>query len=134
MATNQTLHLPKVLVVEDDKLLSHLAIPLFKEAGYAATVLLDGEKALTLWEKHPDFVAAFVDLGLPGINGFSLVSQMKALQPHIPVIVLTARMEFKAQKSSLCKQYDIEDLLIKPLMPPKIIQVLNKHVKKTSLS
>lgn len=130
MAKNEAQHAPSVLVVEDDKLLAHLAVPLFKEGGYSATVCSCGKEALALWQKDaPNFIAAFVDLGLPGMHGFSLVTQMKALHPHIPVIVLTARMEFKDEKEALCEQYGMDDLLIKPLLPADIPHVLGKYTK-----
>ena len=79
-----------ILIIEDDKFLRELIVQkLFKE-GYAVSEAVDGEEGIKkIREEKPDLV--LLDLILPGIDGFEVLSQMKneSGSPVIPVIILS---------------------------------------------
>jgi DNA-binding response OmpR family regulator len=82
----------RVLVVEDE---AHLAQGLrfnLEAEGYRAEVVGDGEAATDrLIEKKDSFDAVVLDIMLPGKDGFSVVSELRAARNYIPVLMLTAR-------------------------------------------
>ncbi|HKI25398.1 MAG TPA: response regulator transcription factor [Candidatus Sulfotelmatobacter sp.] len=82
----------RVLVVEDE---AHLAQGLrfnLEAEGYAAEVVGDGEAATDrLLEKKETFDLVVLDIMLPGKDGFSVVSELRAARNYIPVLMLTAR-------------------------------------------
>jgi len=82
----------RVLVVEDEE---HLAQGLrfnLEAEGYAAEVVGDGEAATDrLLEKQESFDAVVLDIMLPGKDGFSVVSELRAARNYVPVLMLTAR-------------------------------------------
>ncbi len=82
----------RVLVVEDE---AHLAQGLrfnLEAEGYAAEVVGDGESATEkLLEKKENFDAIVLDIMLPGKDGFSVVSELRAAKNYVPVLMLTAR-------------------------------------------
>jgi DNA-binding response OmpR family regulator len=82
----------RVLVVEDE---AHLAQGLrfnLEAEGYAAEVVGDGEAATDrLLEKKETFDAVVLDIMLPGKDGFSVVSELRAARNYVPVLMLTAR-------------------------------------------
>lgn len=82
----------RVLVVEDE---AHLAQGLrfnLEAEGYAAEVVGDGEAAThRLLEKKENFDAVVLDIMLPGKDGFSVVSELRAARNYVPVLMLTAR-------------------------------------------
>jgi DNA-binding response OmpR family regulator len=82
----------RVLVVEDE---AHLAQGLrfnLEAEGYAAEVVGDGEAATErLLEKKEGFDAVVLDIMLPGKDGFSVVSELRAARNYVPVLMLTAR-------------------------------------------
>jgi len=82
----------RVLVVEDE---AHLAQGLrfnLEAEGYAAEVVGDGEAATArLLEKKENFDAVVLDIMLPGKDGFSVVSELRAARNYVPVLMLTAR-------------------------------------------
>ncbi len=82
----------RVLVVEDEE---HLAQGLrfnLEAEGYAAEVVGDGEAATDrLLEKRENFDAVVLDIMLPGKDGFSVVSELRAARNYVPVLMLTAR-------------------------------------------
>jgi two-component system alkaline phosphatase synthesis response regulator PhoP len=82
----------RVLVVEDE---AHLAEGLrfnLRAEGYAAELASDGESALKrLLESGERFDAVVLDVMLPGIDGFEVVSSLRKAKNFIPVLILTAR-------------------------------------------
>jgi DNA-binding response OmpR family regulator len=84
--------LSRVLVVEDE---AHLAQGLcfnLQAEGYSAEVVGDGETATDrLLDKKENFDAIVLDIMLPGKDGFSVVSELRAARNYVPVLMLTAR-------------------------------------------
>jgi len=82
----------RVLVVEDEE---HLAQGLrfnLQAEGYSAEVVGDGESATArLIEQKENFDAIVLDIMLPGKDGFSVVSELRAAKNYVPVLMLTAR-------------------------------------------
>lgn len=82
----------RVLVVEDE---AHLAQGLrfnLEEEGYQAEVVGDGEAATDkLLTQKESFDAVVLDIMLPGKDGFSVVSELRAARNYVPVLMLTAR-------------------------------------------
>jgi len=82
----------RVLVVEDE---AHLAQGLcfnLQAEGYEAEVVGDGEAATDrLLKQKENFDAVVLDIMLPGKDGFSVVSELRAARNYVPVLMLTAR-------------------------------------------
>lgn len=82
----------RVLVVEDE---AHLAEGLrfnLEAEGYSAEIVGDGESATDrLIGKKENFDVIVLDIMLPGKDGFSVVSELRAARNYIPVLMLTAR-------------------------------------------
>ncbi|OGZ18397.1 MAG: hypothetical protein A2Z68_02575 [Candidatus Nealsonbacteria bacterium RBG_13_38_11] len=80
----------KILIVEDDKFLRDLISQKLLKEGFDIVQAVDGEEGVKkIKEETPDLV--LLDLILPGIDGFEVLTQMKSdqsLQP-IPVIILS---------------------------------------------
>jgi len=81
-----------VLIVEDEK---HLADGLrynLKAEGYDVETAGTGEEALTLlFDGGKTFDVLVLDVMLPGIDGFSLASQLRSRGQFVPILMLTAR-------------------------------------------
>jgi len=82
----------RILVVEDE---AHLAQGLrfnLEAEGYSAEVVGDGEEAAhRLLAKKEKFDVVVLDIMLPGKDGFSVVSELRAARNYVPVLMLTAR-------------------------------------------
>src|SRR5437764_5048722 len=82
----------RVLVVEDE---AHLAEGLrfnLEEEGYVAEVAGDGEAATDrLLANKEAFDVVVLDIMLPGKDGFTVVSELRAAKNYVPVLMLTAR-------------------------------------------
>lgn len=80
----------KILIIEDDKFLRELIAEKITKEGYIAIEAEDGEKGLKKFsEEKPDLV--LLDLILPGIDGFEILSRIKKdpTLPQVPIIILS---------------------------------------------
>ena len=80
----------RILIVEDEERIASFVAKGLRAEGHQPTVAPDGETALDL-VLGGDFDLVVLDIGLPGIDGFAVLEQMRAQGARLPVIVLTAR-------------------------------------------
>jgi DNA-binding response OmpR family regulator len=82
----------RILVIEDEpRILSFLVRGLEAE-GYAVESAMHGGAALErARQRHPDLVV--LDLLLPGIDGLTVLRELKQERPELPVVILSARSD-----------------------------------------
>src|SRR5690349_2133231 len=79
----------RVLVVDDDENLRWITQTQLEDAGFAVTPAADGNAALdSLNRERPDLV--LTDLKMPGMSGMDLLKRIKAVEPDIPILIMTA--------------------------------------------
>jgi DNA-binding response OmpR family regulator len=81
-----------VLLVEDDVAIAGRLSRALQREGYEVDVVADGPAALTrAGGAGPDLMV--LDLGLPGMDGLEVCRRVRADQPDLPVLMLTARTD-----------------------------------------
>ena len=80
----------RILLVEDDPTLSNQVRQALEEADYAVDLAVDGRDAQYRGETEP-FDAAILDLGLPLVDGITVLKGWRAHGIRFPVLILTAR-------------------------------------------
>jgi len=100
----------RILVVEDDEAINKLICMNLSVAGYQPTPVYDGTEALSLAEGSEFFDLALLDIMLPGVDGFALLTPMCAR--GIPVIYLTAKNDLESKVQGL--REGAEDYIVKP--------------------
>jgi DNA-binding response OmpR family regulator len=79
-----------ILVVEDSERIASFIVKGLQSHGYQVTHTTNGEDALKL-TGAADFDLVILDIGLPGMDGFAVLEQLRGSGNEVPVIVLTAR-------------------------------------------
>lgn len=79
-----------ILIVEDDHRISSFVVKGLKSAGYTSTLIDDGNMAFALAQAS-SFDLIILDVGLPGMDGFTLMKRLRAEGISTPIIMLTAR-------------------------------------------
>ncbi|MGE3829947.1 MAG: response regulator transcription factor [Parvibaculaceae bacterium] len=80
----------RLLVVEDDPDLNRQLVTALTDAGYVVDSAKDGEEGHYLGETEP-YDAVVLDLGLPVIDGVSVLEKWRRAERKMPVLILTAR-------------------------------------------
>ncbi|HHY51261.1 MAG TPA: response regulator transcription factor, partial [Alphaproteobacteria bacterium] len=80
----------RILVVEDDQNLNRQLKEALTEAGYAVDVAFDGEEGHFLGDTEP-YDAVILDIGLPHMDGLSVLEEWRRAGRTMPVLLLTAR-------------------------------------------
>lgn len=108
----------RILIVEDDADLSRQLKSAFKDAGYAVDTAMDGEEGHFLGDTEP-YDAVILDLGLPLIDGVSVLQKWRADGKKFPVLILTARDQWSEKVAGfdagaddyLTKPFHVEELM-----------------------
>src|SRR5438034_9877785 len=80
----------KILLVEDDADILDLTAYVLRRERYIVIEARDAAQALRRWKTdRPDIIV--LDLGLPSLDGFELLRQIRAQEEQTPILVLTAR-------------------------------------------
>lgn len=124
--------LAKILYVEDDNSLAFITKDHLEMNDYKVVHCEDGEQAKEAFNSQ-DFDICIFDIMLPKMDGFSLCEYVRQTNPHIPVIMLTAK-SLKEDRITglktgaddyLTKPFSIEELILK-------IQIFLRRNKVTS--
>jgi two-component system, OmpR family, copper resistance phosphate regulon response regulator CusR len=101
----------RILVVEDEPRVVAFLEKGLKAAGYTTLAVGDGRSAASM-ARDDDFDLVVLDIGLPGIDGFEVLRQIRERGERMPVIILTARDSVHDTVSGLDSGAD--DYLTKP--------------------
>jgi PAS domain S-box-containing protein len=104
----------RVLLVDDDILVSMGAADMLLDLGHSVTEAQSGVHALKLLESDVPFDVVVTDYAMPGMNGFELAQRIKANHPRLPIVLATGYAELPADRSiefgHLSKPYGSKDL------------------------
>ncbi len=101
----------RLLVAEDDSVIADFVAQGLREAGYAVDVAATGPTGLRM-ALEGTFDAAVIDVMLPGLDGLSLIEQLRAKRVQTPVLILSARHSVDDRVKGL--QAGGDDYLTKP--------------------
>lgn len=120
----------RILIVEDDRdIRESLALNL-DLSGYAYVALEDGAEVVRYLENDHRFDLALLDVMLPGLDGFSLMEEMKRYE--IAVIYLTAKTDVKSRVYGL--REGAEDYIVKPFEMLELLVRIEKILERTGRS
>jgi CheY-like chemotaxis protein len=116
----------KLLWVDDEIELLRPHIRFLSDKGYNVDTATNGEDAISM-VKREVYDLVFLDEMMPGIGGLKTLSEMKEVQPSLPIIMVT-----KNEAESLMEEAigaKISDYLIKPVSPSQILLICKKFLE-----
>jgi len=119
----------RILVVEDDETLAEQIQQSLLDAGYAVDVTSDGEDGHFLGDTEP-YDAVILDLGLPIMDGRSVLKKWRADGREMPVMVLTARDSWTDKVEGLDAGAD--DYLTKPFIVEELLARLRALIRRAA--
>jgi DNA-binding response OmpR family regulator len=101
----------RLLIVEDDRALAMFLMRGMEADGNRVRCAYDGAEGLAVFrDEMPDLT--ILDLNLPVMDGEQVLSEIRALDPQLPILILTGRQEVEARIR--CLDLGADDLMVKP--------------------
>jgi two-component system OmpR family response regulator len=119
----------RILVVEDDPNLNRQIAAALREANYTVDVALDGEEGQYLGETEP-YDAVVLDLGLPSLDGVSILKSWRAAERAMPVLILTARDAWSEKVAGFDAGAD--DYVIKPFRMEEVLARVRALIRRSA--
>lgn len=119
----------RILVVEDEPNLARQVKASLEDAGYAVDVVGDGEEAHFMGETEP-YDAIILDLGLPVMDGVSVLEKWRSAGLSMPVLILTARDTWTDKVAGLDAGAD--DYLTKPFKIEELLARLRALIRRSA--
>ncbi|MBI9049414.1 MAG: response regulator transcription factor [Anaerolineaceae bacterium] len=111
------MHMPKVLVIDDEKRIVDGVKKYYEQAGFNVLAAYDGDQGFNLAiQEEPDLVV--LDLMLPGMDGLDVCRKIRQ-RSDVPIIMLTARVEETDKLIGL--ELGADDYVTKPFSPRELV-------------
>ncbi|HBE40435.1 MAG TPA: DNA-binding response regulator [Bacteroidales bacterium] len=119
----------RILLAEDDSNLGYLLQNYLTVKNFETSLLTNGVSALEAFTKE-HFDLCILDIMMPGMDGLTLVRELRRMKPEIPVIFLTA----KSQKEDILEGFrsGADDYITKPFSMEELLYRIQAILKRTS--
>ncbi|MCD9026205.1 response regulator transcription factor [Cohnella silvisoli] len=120
----------RILVVEDDRPLLDAVVTVLKEEAYQVDEADNGSDGLYLAQQRVHDLIV-LDIMLPGMNGLSVLSELRSQGIIMPILLLTARDSVEDRVRGLDSGAD--DYLVKPFATPELLARIRVLLRRLSL-
>lgn len=122
----QLLH---ILLVEDDLVIQKIHCKMFEILGCIVDTAINSKEALTKFKSNKKYDAIFMDIGLMGMNGYTVAAKMRQSEPepYTPIIAMTGYNSEQDRKN--CFAAGMNDVAIKPIALHDLEKLLRRWVK-----
>lgn len=120
-----------ILIIEDNQINMSIARKML--TGYKATCTpaYNGKEALEILDTNKDFNIILLDLEMPVMNGYEVITEIKKLLPYIPVVAFTASL-IDGQMLARLIEAGFEDCIAKPFHPKQLFSQVKKYAIQSS--
>ena len=119
----------RLLVVEDDPDLNRLLVNALKEGGYVVDSAKDGEEGHFLGDTEP-YDAVILDLGLPAMDGVTVLTKWRKAGKTMPVLILTARDRWSDKVAGFDAGAD--DYVTKPFYTEEVLARMRALLRRAA--
>lgn len=124
-----SLSTPRILLVEDDRVTATLLHHRLVRDGYQVFAFTHGSEAHD-WSVEGTFDLAILDVNVPGMDGFELLSRLRAVQRFgtVPIIMLTAM----GGEADVIRGLELgaNDYMLKPFSPTELLARVRRHLNR----
>jgi DNA-binding response OmpR family regulator len=116
-----------ILVVEDETRILSFLVRAFEAEGYAVESATDGAEALDRSRRRPPALVV-LDLLLPGVDGLSVLRELKRERPDLPVVILSARSDLATKLRGF--ELGASDFVPKPFALDELLARVRAHLRR----
>ncbi len=121
----------KILIVDDEEDITHLTEKFLQLEKYETISCSNGYDALNIVEeKHDDIALILLDIMLPGMNGYEILTEIKSRYPKILVVLFSVKNFFEDIQKG--KELGADGYLVKAISGNEIIAYVKNILKKNN--
>ena len=117
----------QILIAEDEDRLAAFIEQGLQKKGFTTAVVSDGEQALAIMQSHKVDLL-LLDLGLPVIDGMSVLQQLRQQDGKLPIIIVTARTDDRDRLAALAA--GANDFITKPFRFTDLLARIQSHLQQ----
>jgi len=117
----------KILIIDDDPTICMMLKGLLKRKNFDADTVFSAGEALKILENN-QFDLVLSDFRLPDFDGLELLQKIKAIHPHVPVIIMTSYADIRTAVNAI--KMGAFEYVTKPLNPDEILLLINSALEK----
>jgi DNA-binding NtrC family response regulator len=117
----------RILIVDDEQSVRDVAATLLEHSGYATTTIENAEEAIARLQQDPDYNLVLSDIMMPGTDGLTLLDQICADHPGIPVVMLSAINDFTVVTNAFRR--GAIDYLLKPFDHAELESIVMRAIE-----
>jgi response regulator RpfG family c-di-GMP phosphodiesterase len=121
----------RILVVDDEPRICQFLDTLLQRDGHDVVTCLNGQDALGRLQSET-YSLVLTDLKMPGMDGFELVRNIKAIDNEIPVIIITGYATIETAVQAL--RHGVEDYVTKPFQIEELQRVISRTLMNSQLA
>lgn len=119
----------RLLLVEDEAEIREPLAERLRKQGYTVDVAADGREGLFLGREYA-MDLGIIDIGLPQLSGIELIRELRKLDKHFPILILTARGNWQDKVEGL--EAGGDDYLVKPFHVEELLARLNALLRRSA--
>lgn len=119
-----------VLIVDDEGLVKEYLEEVMGRHGYRSAAFTDPQEALVFFEMNTTRIDVVVaDIRMPGISGYDLAKEMLRINPHIPVILISA---YFPSLNAVQQTPNVKRVLSKPLSTKLLLEAVETEINEAA--
>lgn len=116
-----------ILIVDDERMVCDLLRAVLSRYGHEVLMAFDGREGLKLFKKHHPSIT-LLDMDMPEMNGIEVLKKIRALDPKVPVIMLTGRGEVAQEYQA--RELGVTDFLRKGLSLDIVVRAMERVLQQ----
>jgi two-component system OmpR family response regulator len=117
----------RILVAEDDAAIQEILVSAMQGAGFVAEVAADGE-IVHFRGANERFDAILLDLGLPKLDGLTILKRWRKSDVRVPVLILTARGQWEERVEGI--EAGADDYVVKPFRTEEVVARVRALIRR----
>ncbi|HJQ70499.1 MAG TPA: response regulator [Blastocatellia bacterium] len=121
----------RILIADDERFIREMLKAILTNEGYEVITAEDGQRAVEMaWRERPDLM--LIDGLMPKMHGFVACKKIKEFTAPPKIIILTAVYTKPNYKWEAKREYEADDLLLKPFNVDELLECVRKHLPEDS--
>jgi putative nucleotidyltransferase with HDIG domain len=128
---DQRIFEPRILVVDDETVVREVMCSILTQAGYECRPVSSARDALAVLRSSENISIVLSDLVMEGVDGLTLLAQMKEAYPEIPVVMVTAVHDISVALAAI--RNGAYDYLLKPFEKEQLLAMVRRALETRRL-